>query len=108
MSLKRIYIGLCIVGTVLPFSQFIPWAVDNGLNVSLFVSDLFANDISGFFAFDVVVSAVVLTIFIVTEGKRLGMQKLWMPMVATFTIGVSCGLPLFLLMREHVLEQSEQ
>jgi hypothetical protein len=56
----------------------------------------------GLFAWlDVLVSAVVLLQFIDWEGKRMAMKRLWVPSVATVLVGVSCGLPLFLFMRER-------
>jgi hypothetical protein len=61
---KNFYLFLCILGIVLPYSQFIPWLVENGLNAPLFFHQLFANRISGFFVWDVLVSAVVAVEFI--------------------------------------------
>ena len=54
-------LGLCVLGLVLPYSQFVPWLLEHGLNITVFVRELFANRISAFFAMDVIVSAIVLT-----------------------------------------------
>jgi Terpene cyclase DEP1 len=35
------------------------------------------------------------------EGRRGKLRLLWMPISATCLIGVSCGLPLFLYLRER-------
>lgn len=104
MSLKHLYLLLCVIGAVLPLSQFIPWIVTYGPDVAFFFEQLLANAISRFFVFDVVVSALVLVTFIVAEGKHLAMEKCWIPIVATFGVGVSVGLPLFLYMRQTQLE----
>ncbi len=104
MNLKIVFLMLCVLGTLLPLSQFIPWVVENGLDVPLFFRELFSTKIGGFFGMDVIVSAVVLIIFIFTEGKRLEIPNLWLPVVATFSVGVSLGLPLFLYMRQNQLE----
>ena len=37
---------------------------------------------------------------VLSEGRRLGMKHLWLPVAANLTVGVSLGLPLFLYMRE--------
>jgi hypothetical protein len=103
---KRVYLALCVVGFLLPYWQFVPWLAEHGLNLPLFVHDLFANRISGFFALDVLVSAAVLWIFVVVEGSRLGMGRLWLPIVATCVVGVSLGLPLFLYLRQVHLDQT--
>ncbi|WP_316432044.1 DUF2834 domain-containing protein [Leptolyngbya sp. NK1-12] len=104
MMLQPIYFLLCIVGTVLPYSQVGSFLLQNGLNLPLFVEQLFATPISSAFGLDVVISAIVLLIFIVAEGTRLGMKRLWIYIASTFLIGVSLGLPLFLLMRQRQLE----
>ncbi len=105
MNLKTIYLILCVLGALLPLSQFVPWVIENGLDVSLFFRDLFSTKIGGFFGMDVIVSAVVLFVFIFSEGKRLEISNLWIPVVATLSVGVSLGLPLFLYMRQSKIER---
>jgi hypothetical protein len=101
MKLRYLYLIFAVLGLILPYSQFIPWIAEHhALNISIFLSDLFANRISAFFAMDVVVSAVVLISFIQTEGKRLQMRLLWLPTLGTLLVGVSFGLPLFLYLRQ--------
>ena len=101
MKLRYLYLIFAVLGLILPYSQFIPWIAEHhALNISIFLSDLFANRISAFFAMDVVVSAVVLISFIQTEGKRLQMRFLWLPTLGTLLVGVSFGLPLFLYLRQ--------
>ena len=104
MNQKNMYLFLCVLGAVLPYSQFLPWVLEHGLHLGLLIRQLFANRIGGFFGLDVLVSAVVLLRFIRVEGKRLGMSLLWLPIIGVFTIGVSFGLPLFLYLRERALE----
>ena len=104
MSHKNIYLFLCILGAALPYSQFIPWVLEHGLNIGLLIRQLFSNRIGGFFGLDVLVSTVVLLRFIRVEGKRLRMHLLWLPVAGVFTIGVSFGLPLFLYLRARALE----
>ena len=96
----HVYFALAIVGTVLPLSQFVPWLLQHGPDVRLFIEELFSTRIGGFFGWDVIVSALVVATFIVAEGRALGMSRLWMPLAGTFMVGVSLGLPLFLALRE--------
>lgn len=103
MSARACYLVLCVFGTVLPYWQFIPFVRDHGLDMPLFVQQLFANPVSGFFGLDVVVSSIVLWVFVYFEGRRLRVPNLWMPIAANLLVGVSLGLPLFLYLREpHV------
>jgi hypothetical protein len=44
---------------------------------------LFATRIGAFFGLDVVVSAIVLFVFIATEGRRMALSTRWLPVVAT-------------------------
>lgn len=106
MKPKTLYLALCIVGLLLPYAEFVPWALLHGLNLPLFVRELFANRIGAFFGMDVVVSAGVLLVFTRIESKRLGIRHRWLVIVALLTVGVSLGLPLFLYLREQQLEST--
>jgi hypothetical protein len=102
---KTRYLGLCLAGIVLPYWQFLPFLRDHGLDLGLFVQELFSTRVGAFFGMDVLVSAVALVIFVRVEGRRLGMRRLWAPVVAVLAVGVSLGLPLFLYMREAALDR---
>jgi hypothetical protein len=102
---KTAYLWLGVLGTVLPYSQLIPFIRENGLDIRLLVQQLFSTPAGAFFGLDVIVSAVVLWVFATVEGRRTGMRHLWAPVVATLTVGVSLGLPLFLYMREARIER---
>jgi hypothetical protein len=106
MKARHVYLVCCVLGLVLPYWQFVPWLLEHGLNITLFFRELFANRISAFFVMDVIVSAIVLIWFIQTEGKRLRVQLLWLPTIGTLIVGVSFGLPLFLLLRQAMLDRS--
>ena len=106
MKPRHLYLVFCLLGLVLPYSQFIPWIIEHhALNISMFMHDLFANRIAAFFALDVIVSAIVLLSFIQSEGRRLRMRFLWLPMLGTVFVGVSLGLPLFLYLRQLELDR---
>ena len=106
MKAQHFYLICCVLGLLLPYSQFVPWLLEHGLNVALFCRELFANRISAFFAMDVIVSAIVLIWFIQDEGKRLRVRLLWLPTVGTLVVGVSFGLPLFLFLRQMTLDRT--
>lgn len=106
-SPKRLYLGLCLLGTVLPYSQFVPFLHEHGLDLRLFLAQLFSNRVGGFFGMDVIVSSVVLWVLVFTEGRRCGVRHLWAPIAANLAVGVSLGLPLFLYLREARLEGSD-
>ena len=99
MKARQFYLVCCVLGLVLPYSQFIPWLLEHGLDITLFFRELFANRISAFFAMDVIVSAIVLIWFIQNEGKRLRVRLLWLPTVGTLVVGVSFGFPFFFFLK---------
>ena len=101
MTLKTVYLLLCIAGTILPLWEFSPWLVENGLNIPLFIEQMFPNRVAGAFSIDVLVSTVVLWVFVLTEGARARVPHLWAPLVANIVAGVSSGLPLFLYLRQR-------
>ena len=106
MKARYIYLVCCLLGLLLPYSQFVPWLSEHGLNVALFFRELFVNRISAFFAMDVIVSAIVLIWFIQSEGKRLRVKLLWLPTLGTLVVGVSFGFPLFLFLRQLTLDRT--
>lgn len=54
MKPRTLYLALCIAGLLLPYSQFVPWVLQHGLNPALFARELFANRIGAFFGMDVI------------------------------------------------------
>ena len=102
----RFYGVMCVLGTVLPYSALVAWGVENGaLDVAAMVAEIAGSRMSTFAWLDVVVSGVVLIWFMLHEGRRLSLAGLWMPVAGTCLVGVSLGLPLFLLMRERELRR---
>jgi len=97
MTQVRLYAALAVLGTVLPLAQFVPWLAAHGLDMRLFAEQLFANRIGGFFAMDVLVSAIVVIVLVRGEGRDV--PGGWLAIPATLLVGVSCGLPLFLMLR---------
>jgi hypothetical protein len=106
MNARRFYLGLALLGLFIPNSAFWPWLLSHGFDPQLFVLDLFANGVSAFFGLDVILSALTLSAFVLIEGRRLGLHRRWVPIVATCLVGVSLGLPLFLYQRQVHLERA--
>ncbi len=103
--MKRLYLLLTVLGTVVPYGASYPWFVENGFNLPLLLTDAFSGPISSFAWLDVVIAAITLVCFIFADAKRH--QVGWYPLavIATFTIGVSAGLPLYLYLRELAKEK---
>ena len=100
---RNLYLAGAILGFALPYAYFIPFLFENGMNLPLLLTELFANHISAFFGMDVIVTALVLWVFVYAEGRRLEMKNLWVYVACTLVVGVSLALPLFLFLREGKL-----
>lgn len=104
MRARHLYLGLCVLGTLLPLGAFLPFLRTHGLDPGEFFAQLFGTPVSSFFGWDVIVSSLVLWVFVFFEGRRLSIVPLWLPIAANLLVGVSLGLPLFLYLREGRLE----
>ena len=93
---KRVYLGLAVIGLVLPYSQFIPFLIENGVNTSLIINEITAYRLSAFAWLDVVITAVVVIVAVFEEK----IDFWWIPVAASLLVGPSCGLPLYLFLRE--------
>jgi len=101
MKPKTVYGCLCIVGTVVPYWQLLPFLREHGLDARLMITQLFSTPVSAFFGADVIVSSLALWAFVAIDGRRSGVRRLWAPVAANLLVGVSLGLPLFLYLRER-------
>lgn len=74
-----------------------------------YVADWFANDASSSVAVDLIVVAVVASVFMLTESRRVGVRvPVRVPVTLAFVPGgflvaMACAFPLFLLLRERRL-----
>jgi len=97
--LRMLYLGLAIWGAVHPMAYFISWFSENGWSLGGMVEAWHANAASSGLVWDLTIAAVTLTVWILAE---VAVRRNWSALVAipaTFLIGVSCGLPLYLFLR---------
>lgn len=90
---------LAVWGTIHPMYYFVTWFQQEGYSLSKMVDAWHANAASSGLVWDLTVAAVTLTVWIVYEVVK---SKNWLSLLAipaTFCIGVSCGLPLYLFLR---------
>lgn len=107
MNIKQVYIVLCVLGFALPYYFLVPFVLAHGLNFSLLISQMFASPISSFLGADVIVSSLVLWVSIYSETRKRAIKLWWLCLIANVAVGVSLGLPLFLLLREVELEKQK-
>ena len=97
--LRMIYLALAIWGTVHPMWWFITFWRENRFGLQNLVDSWFVNAGATGLAWDLTIAAIALTVWILAE---VWVRKNWLALVAipaTFGIGLSCGLPLYLFLR---------
>ena len=100
MKIKNIYLVLFLLGIIIPYASFIPWVMENGLNVPLLLNQIASSPVASFGWLDVIVSAGALFIFVYSDTRKRKVQYWWLTIIGTLTVGVSLGLPLYLYLRE--------
>ena len=97
--LRMIYLALALWGAVHPMYYFISWFNANGYDLGAMIEAWHANAATSGLVWDLTIAAVTLTLWILAE---VAVRRNWIALVAipaTFCIGVSCGLPLYLFLR---------
>jgi hypothetical protein len=100
-GLRLIYLALAVWGAVHPMWHFISHMQATGTGLAGLADAWGANGATRGLAWDVAISAVALTVWILAETLA---RKNWWALIAipaTFGIGVSCGLPLYLFLRSR-------
>ena len=98
--LRIIFLILAIVGAIVPMYFFISWFNDFGYDIVAMSKAWNVNDAASGLVWDLTISAIALAVWIIAETYVR--KDYWVAPVcilATFCIGVSCGLPLYLFLR---------
>jgi uncharacterized protein DUF2834 len=105
MSLLRmIYLALAIVGTIGPTVFFVSWFQVNGFDLPALLAVWGSNDATTGLVWDLSISAVALTVFILAEVYVRKDFWVLICIPATFVIGLSSGLPLYLFLRTRPID----
>ena len=90
-----------LIGTQLVLFDYL--ASDGNL-----MDDVVANGAATFSLIDLLAVAFVGLVFMIAEGRRLGMRFLWAYVVVTFLVAISVALPAFLIARQVHLARERQ
>jgi len=102
MSMLRwIYLGLAIAGTIVPLVAVAPHVAANGAGPGPLIAAWKANPASTGLYYDLLISAIALNLWIVVETYVRRDYWVLLCVPATWLVGVSCGLPLFLFLRSR-------
>ncbi len=97
--LRLAYLALAIWGAVHPMYFFVKYMRENPGGLGGLIDAWYVNDSTTGLTWDLTIAALALTLWVVAEvwARRNWLGLLAIP--ATFGIGLSCGLPLYLFLR---------
>lgn len=97
--LRVIYLALAIWGAIHPMYYFVQWFQENTWDIMAMVDAWHVSAATSGLVWDLTIAALALTLWIIAE---VATRRNWGALIAipaTFCIGVSCGLPLYLFLR---------
>jgi hypothetical protein len=108
LTFRTLLFGLlALAGAALTWYFNIRFMLDSGgaFSLAAFIQQGFANPAAASLSSDVSVAAVTFLIWLPLEARRLQMRRWWVYALLTVTVAFAFSFPLFLLMREHRLQQ---
>ena len=97
--LRMIYLALAIWGAIHPMYYFVTYMRETGTGLGGLIDAWYVNASTHGLVWDLTIAAIALTVWIIAETV---VRKNWLGLVAipaTYCVGVSCGLPLYLFLR---------
>ena len=99
--LRIVWLALALWGAVHPMYWFLRHMSETGTGLGGLIDAWYVNASTTGLTWDLTIAAIALTVWIVAETA---VRRNWEALVAipaTFCIGVSCGLPLYLFLRSR-------
>lgn len=99
--MRFVWLALAVWGAVHPMFHFLRYMRETGSGLVGLSQAWWVNDSVTGLTWDLTIAAISLTVWIIYETLKSkdGLRLLAIP--ATFCIGVSCGLPLYLYLRDR-------
>jgi hypothetical protein len=97
--LRLAYLALAVWGAVHPMYWFVTHMRETGTGLGGLIDAWYVNASTTGLTWDLTIAAIALTVWVLAETIS---RRAWVGLVAipaTFGIGVSCGLPLYLFLR---------
>jgi len=99
--LQGVFLGLAAWGAVHPMRYFLEYLSQNDWSIMALTAAWYVNASTTGLVWDLTISAVALTLWILSEVYVRKNYIALLAIPATFCIGVSCGLPLYLYFRSR-------
>ncbi|MBD2465858.1 DUF2834 domain-containing protein [Oscillatoria sp. FACHB-1407] len=101
---KLIYLGLAILGLVLPWYH--NWQFFSTGSLIDFINASSANLAAKSVSLDLFITTLSGSIWMYVESKRVGIKLVWLYILLGFLIAFAFAFPLFLFLREAELEKT--
>ena len=101
---RMMYLALTVWGAIHPMYYFVTWFNTNSYDIMAMVDAWHVNAAGSGLVWDLTIAAVALTVWIISE---VAVRRNWLALLAipaTFGIGVSCGLQLYLFLRSRPVQ----
>ncbi|MFZ8942406.1 MAG: DUF2834 domain-containing protein [Gemmobacter sp.] len=99
--LRIVWLALALWGAVHPMYWFVRHMSETGTGLGGLIDAWYVNASTTGLTWDLTIAAVTLTVWIVAETAVRRNWEALIAIPATFCIGVSCGLPLYLFLRSR-------
>jgi len=105
--LQVLYLTLAVAAAVLPWLANLDFIQAHGssFDLGLFVQLANANPAAASLSRDLAIGATAVTVWMVSEARRLQMRGLGWVLLCCLGIAFACGCPLFLYLRERRLAE---
>ena len=97
--LRMVWLGLAVWGAIHPMYWFLTYMSETGTGLSGLIDAWYVNGSTTGLTWDLTIAAIAVTVWVLAETVT---RRAWLGLIAipaTFCIGVSCGLPLYLFLR---------
>lgn len=100
MMSRRAYLSLAVLGAIVPYTVLAVFIGRHGLDLVRLSQQAFGSPGAVFFALDVVMCGVTVLISVLRDPRAINIKVA--VIAATVLVGPSCGLPLWLGLRQAV------
>jgi hypothetical protein len=99
--LRLTFLGLAVWGAIHPMYWFVTHMRETGTGLRGLIDAWYVNASTTGLTWDLTIAAVALTVWVLAETSVRKNWEALLAIPATFMIGVSCGLPLYLFLRSR-------
>ncbi len=99
-SNRLIWWIIALIGAILPLAQYLPWALEDAGNIGLFLAEATTTPAARGVLADILWAAAVFSLWVSVRAWQTKAWRLLLTVLATWTLGLSCGLPLYFALRD--------